>query len=59
MIELAPGLHICPSHVVAVKSVDEGKCSVFTVGQRAEDGGFLVDRDADEVVKEIEDALED
>ena len=59
MIEIDEGLFICVSHVVAVKSVDDGKCAIFMVGQSAADGGFLVERDALEVAEEITDELED
>jgi hypothetical protein len=43
MIEVQEGLSIQREHVAAVKSSENGKtCTVFTVGQSAVDGGFLI-----------------
>jgi hypothetical protein len=58
MIEIADGLYIQPCHVTCVKRTDEGKCAVFVSGQKAEDGGFCVEREAEDVVAEIDEALE-
>jgi hypothetical protein len=59
LIEIDDGLFIQPWKVVAVKrsALDEEEaCTVFLSGQSAQDG-FIVERDADEVVGEINDAL--
>jgi hypothetical protein len=40
-------------------SLDEGHCTVYLSGQSAVDGGFLVEREFDEVVDEVNSALDD
>ena len=57
MIEIADGLFIEPGHVAVVKRLEEGKCALFVVGQSALDGGFLLDREAEDVCDEIDAAL--
>lgn len=60
LIEISDGLFIQPGKVIAVKAhgEDAESCTVFMSGQSAVDGGFLIDRDFDEVVEDIQDALE-
>ncbi len=57
LIDIAPDLVVNPKHVAAVKDLGRGKCAVFLVGQSAVDGGFLVDRDWNDVVEEVNDEL--
>ena len=61
MIEAGDGFYIQPDKVVAIKksSLGEGKCTVFTVGQSAQDGGFVVDMDAEDLADKIDSALEE
>jgi hypothetical protein len=42
---------ICAAHVVAMKDAGDGKTTVWTVGQSAVDGGFLVDCEYEEAFK--------
>lgn len=58
LIEIDDGVYVMPEHVAVVKHVDGGKSGLWTVGQGAQDG-FTVDRDCDELVEEINSALED
>jgi hypothetical protein len=58
MIELAPDLAVIPCPGMVLKGVDEDKCALFTPGQSAVDGGFLINRPFDEALKEIDEALE-
>lgn len=53
LIQVDDDLWVRPSLVAAVKRFDEGKCTVFIAGQSAVDGGFLIDRDADSVVEDV------
>lgn len=59
MIEIEKGTFINPNLIAVIKSVGDGKCALFTAGQSAADGGFLVDYDADELAEEIEKAIEE
>ena len=58
MIEIIEGVWVDPRHVAVVKRVGDDKCALFTSGQSAVDGGFLIERSAEEVVDEIEWAME-
>ena len=58
MIEIAEGVWIDPRHIAVVKRVGEDKCALFTPGQSAVYEGFLIERSAEEVVDEIEWAME-
>jgi hypothetical protein len=58
LIEIAPGLWIQPRKVTAVKKAGKDQCSIFVSGQSAVDGGFLVDKDVEDVVDEINDELQ-
>lgn len=59
-IQLGEDLFVMPSQVSAVKrsSLQEDHCTVFLKGQSAQDG-FVVDEKAEDIVEEIEAALED
>jgi hypothetical protein len=59
MIEIQDGLYIQPHKVIAVKSssLQKHHCTIFLSGHSAVDGGFVVDRDAEDVVDEIDKAL--
>lgn len=46
------------NHVAVVKNLGDGKCAVFTPGQSATDGGFLVEAEWSDLVGEINDELE-
>lgn len=58
LIEVADGVHVMPCHVALVKHAGEGQSVLWTVGQGYLDG-FTIDRDCDELVDEINQALED
>lgn len=58
LIEVTEGLYILPHHVSAVRMVDEDSCTVWLGGQSAVTDGFLVNRPAEEIADEINDALE-
>lgn len=55
MIELTDGLFVNPKLVAVVKSVSDDQCAIFTPGQSATDGGFLVNRPGLEVAEIIDD----
>jgi hypothetical protein len=57
VIELGDGFYVQPSKVAAVKDVGDGKCAVFTEGQSAIDGGFLVEGEAVDIADKIDEAL--
>ncbi len=57
LLALTDDLAILPHHISAVRRVDDDQCAVYLVGQSAIDGSFLVDRDFDDVVEEINDGL--
>lgn len=59
MLDLTAELAVQPALVAAVRRIDDDQCAVFTVGQSAVDGGFLVDRAADEVIDDINTTLEE
>jgi hypothetical protein len=59
MIEITDGLWVNPKLVAVIKDVGDERCAIFTPGQSATDGGFLVDRPIAEVVEEIEAEDED
>lgn len=56
MIEIDDGLWIDPDSVIAVRAGFKGQCTVFMSGQSAVDGGFLVDRDAEDLIDELSEA---
>ena len=58
LIEISPDLAIMPHRVSAVKRFDDEKCTVFMAADCAVDGGFLIEREFDAVLEEINDALE-
>lgn len=58
-LELTPDLAVIPCPGMVLKRVDEEKCSLFLPGSSPVDGGFLIERDYEEVLNEINDALED
>jgi hypothetical protein len=58
MIEIADGLAVMPSAVAVLKRADKG-CALYTAGQSAAYDGFFVDRDFEDLLDEINDALED
>lgn len=59
MIEIVEGLFIQPHKVIAVKAspLEEDHCTIFMSGHSAVDGGFVVDRSAEDVVDEIDRSL--
>ncbi len=59
LVQITDNLWVRPEHVAAVKHVGDEKCAVFMVGQSAVDGNFLVERNAEELVEELDDAMED
>lgn len=46
-----------PSCVIAIRQVDDDQRAVYMSGQSAVDGSFLVDRDFDSVVEEINECM--
>lgn len=56
MIEIADGVFVDPELIAVVKAVGKDKCAIFTPGQSAIDGGFLLDRPAVEVAEGIDSA---
>lgn len=58
VIELSPDLVVRPSAIAAVKRVGKNQCAVFLRGQSAVDGGFLAERDYEDVVEEWEQFLD-
>lgn len=59
LIELTPDLALIPCAGMVLKRVDEEQCSLFLPGSSPVDGGFLIDREFDAVLEEINDALDD
>lgn len=59
MIEITDGLFVAARHVAVVKKIDDESCAVFTVGQPAVDGGFLIDRPTLDVATEVCEELEE
>lgn len=59
LIQLDDDIWVQPRSVAAVKSFDDGKCTVFLKGQSAVDGGFVVERDAESVVDDVNSGLEE
>ncbi len=59
MIEIADGVFVQPSLVALVREVGDNKCALFTAGQSATDGGFLIDKDAVDVAEKLDDALDE
>lgn len=59
LIELTPDLAVIPCPGMVLKRVDEEKCSLFLPGSSPVDGGFLIEREFDAVLEEINDALDD
>lgn len=59
LIEIESGLFVQPSKVTAVKAspLEDESCTVFLSGQSSQDG-FVVSRDAEDVIDEINDALD-
>lgn len=59
LLEIADGLCVQPRKVVAIKrsELEDEKCTVFLAGQSAVDGGFLVDREYEDVRDEVNSAL--
>lgn len=53
MIEIADGFAVRPKSVAVLKRGEEGQCVVFTEGQSATEG-FVVDRDFEDVLAELE-----
>jgi hypothetical protein len=59
MIELGDGVFVQPALVAVVKKAGDGKCAIFTAGQSATDGGFVIDEEAVEVAEKIDNALDE
>jgi hypothetical protein len=58
MIELDDGFAVCPRAIAVLKRGDDGQTLLFTQGQSALEG-FVVDREYDEVLEEVKQALEE
>jgi hypothetical protein len=58
MIEIQPDFFVQPCHIVAVKKIDNDKCTVYLTGQSALEG-FTVERSAVELADEVDEALEE
>lgn len=58
LIELTQDLSVIPCGGMVLKRVDEEQCALFLPGSSPVDGGFLIDRDYDAVLEEINDALD-
>lgn len=58
LIELVEGFFVDPEAVAVVKATGKKQCAVFTDGQPATDGGFMLKHPAKRVVAEINAALE-
>lgn len=58
LIALTDDLAVRPDIIVAVKrsALEPDRCTVFLAGQSAQDG-FVIERDADELIEEISEAL--
>jgi hypothetical protein len=59
MIELVDGVFVQPEKVALIRALGTGKCAVFTDGQSAVDGGFLIEMEAVDAADKIDEALED
>ena len=59
LLELTPDLAVIPCPGMVVKRVDEETCSLFLPGSSPVDGGFLIEREFDAVVDEINEAMGD
>lgn len=59
LLQLTDDLAICVHHVAAVRRTDEDSCAIYMVGQSAIDGSFLVQRDFESVIEEINERLAD
>ena len=59
LIKIQDGHWVQPRKVASVKEsgLDDEKCVVTISGQSAVDGGFLIDRRAEDVVSDINEAL--
>lgn len=57
-LQISDDLFVMPGAVAAVKrsSLEDEHCTIFLKGQSSQDG-FVVDMTAEEVVKELEEAL--
>lgn len=57
-VEIEDGYYIVGESVIAVKAIGKKKCSLWLCGQQAEHG-FVVERNAKELVEEIVSACAD
>lgn len=53
-VQISDKLFVNPELVAAIKESSKSSCSVFLSGQSARDGGFLVDRSADDVRADLD-----
>lgn len=60
LIAVTDDLSVCPESVVAIKrsDLDADHCTIFLAGQSSQDG-FVVERDADELLEEVNEARSD
>lgn len=58
LIEIADGIAVMPSAVAVLKRAGK-KCALYTAGQDAAYDGFLIDESFENVLEEINEALED
>jgi hypothetical protein len=57
-VDIGDEFYVVAEEVVAVKKIDENKCSLWLKGQNAEHG-FVVEKGARELVQELCDACVD
>jgi hypothetical protein len=58
LVDVSPDLAVQPDLIVAIRRAGPEKSLIYTTGQSAEQG-FLVEREFDELVDEVNDLLED
>ena len=58
LVDVSPDLAIQPDLIVAIRRAGPEKSVIYTTGQSAEQG-FLVEREFDELVDEINQEMED
>jgi hypothetical protein len=58
LIELTDDVAVMPSAVAVLKRADKN-CALFTAGMSSAEGGFFIDRPFEDVLDELNEALED
>lgn len=59
LLELTPDLVVAPDYIAAIRRVGDSQCTVILRGCSPVDAGLLVDRSFEDVVEEVEGALEE